>query len=88
MPISHRVFISVFLQLQSPNNRLVKNAKQQVLWTDELCKQLQAEINKSKDIELQLQLNNQLLQKVKERTVDIAKMNADLKISNRIWFCT
>lgn len=66
--------------LYSKNNRLVENAKQQVLWTDELCKQLQAEINKSKDIELQLQLNNQLLeQKVKERTADIAKMNADLE---------
>lgn len=66
--------------LYSKNNRLVKNAKQQVLWTDELCQQLQTEINKSKDIELQLQLNNQLLeQKVKERTFDIAKMNADLE---------
>lgn len=66
--------------LYSKNNRLVENAKQQVLWTDELCRQLQAEINKSKDIELQLQLNNQLLeQKVKERTADIAKMNADLE---------
>ena len=66
--------------LYSKNNRLVKNAEQQVLWTDELCQQLQTEINKSKDIELQLQLNNQLLeQKVKERTFDIAKMNADLE---------
>ncbi|CAB1215492.1 EAL domain-containing protein [Acinetobacter bouvetii] len=66
--------------LYSKNNRLVQNAKQQVLWTDELCQQLQAEINKSKDIELQLQLNNQLLeQKVRERTFDIAKMNTDLE---------
>ncbi|TCB50334.1 bifunctional diguanylate cyclase/phosphodiesterase [Acinetobacter sp. ANC 4779] len=66
--------------LYSKNNRLVKNAEQQVLWTDELCQQLQTEINKSKEIELQLQLNNQLLeQKVKERTFDIAKMNADLE---------
>ena len=66
--------------LYSKNNRLVKNAEQQVLWTDELCQQLQTEINRSKDIELQLQLNNQLLeQKVKERTFDIAKMNADLE---------
>ena len=66
--------------LYSKNNRLVKNAEQQVLWTDELCQQLQTEINKSKDIEMQLQLNNQLLeQKVKERTFDIAKMNTDLE---------
>ncbi|OTG68212.1 histidine kinase [Acinetobacter sp. ANC 4470] len=66
--------------LYSKNNRLVKNAEQQVLWTDELCQQLKTEMNKSKDIELQLQLNNQLLeQKVKERTFDIAKMNTDLE---------
>ncbi len=66
--------------LYSKNNRLVKNAEQQVLWTDELCQQLQTEINKSKNIELQLQLNNQLLeQKVKERTFDIAKMNTNLE---------
>ena len=66
--------------LYCKNNRLVKNAEQQVLWTDELCQQLKTEINKSKEIELQLQLNNQLLeQKVKERTFDLAKMNTDLE---------
>jgi len=66
--------------LYSKNNRLVKNAEQQVVWTDELCQQLKTEINKSKNIKLQLQLNNQLLeQKVKERTFDIAKMNTDLE---------
>ncbi len=66
--------------LYARNSLLVKDAEQQVIWTDELCKQLQSEINHSKDIELQLQLNNQLLeQKVKERTFDIAQMNKDLE---------
>ncbi|RKG48953.1 EAL domain-containing protein [Acinetobacter cumulans] len=62
------------------NQLLMKDAAQQVTWTDDLCKQLQDEINHSKDIELQLQLNNQLLeQKVRERTYDIEQMNKDLE---------
>lgn len=66
-------------QLYAKNDLLAKKAEQQMLWTDELCQQLQSEINKSKDIELQLQLNNQLLeQKVKERTFDIMQMNIHL----------
>src|SRR5690606_9988603 len=57
--------------LHAKNNLLVDSAKQQVKWTDELCQQLQDEVNKSRDIELQLQLGNQILeQKVKERTFD------------------
>ncbi|WP_347454806.1 EAL domain-containing protein [Acinetobacter thermotolerans] len=67
-------------RLYAQNNLLVTNAEQQVSWTDELCKQLQTEVNKSKDIELQLQLNNQLLeQKVRERTFDIEQINRALQ---------
>ncbi|MGX9938967.1 putative bifunctional diguanylate cyclase/phosphodiesterase [Acinetobacter pseudolwoffii] len=67
-------------RLYAENSLLVKNAEQQVLWSDELCQQLQTEVNKSKDIELQLQLNNQLLeQKVRERTYDIEQINHHLK---------
>ncbi|ATO19867.1 histidine kinase [Acinetobacter sp. LoGeW2-3] len=67
-------------RLYAQNNLLVTNAEQQVSWTDELCKQLQTEVNKSKDIELQLQLNNQLLeQKVRERTYDIEQINRALQ---------
>lgn len=67
-------------RLYAENNLLVTNAEQQVTWTDELCKQLQTEVNKSKDIELQLQLNNQLLeQKVRERTYDIGQINLALQ---------
>lgn len=66
--------------LYAKNDLLARSAEQQMLWTDELCQQLQSEINKSKDIELQLQLNNQLLeQKVKERTFDIMQMNTHLE---------
>ncbi|WP_436915196.1 EAL domain-containing protein [Acinetobacter gandensis] len=66
--------------LYAKNNLLVENAEQQVKWTDELCQQLQDEVNKSRDIEMQLQLGNQLLeQKVKERTFDIETMNKDLE---------
>ena len=66
--------------LYAKNSLLVREAEQQVVWTDDLCKQLQNEINHSKDIEMQLQLNNQLLeQKVKERTFDIEQMNKNLE---------
>ncbi|MGG6610358.1 UNVERIFIED_CONTAM: EAL domain-containing protein, partial [Acinetobacter baumannii] len=42
--------------------------------------QLQQEVNKSKDIEAQLQFNNHLLeQKVRERTYDLTKMNERLE---------
>ncbi|HEO1824834.1 TPA: EAL domain-containing protein, partial [Acinetobacter baumannii] len=45
-----------------------------------LCVQLQQEVNKSKDIEAQLQFNNHLLeQKVRERTYDLTKMNERLE---------
>ena len=66
--------------LYAQNHLMTSKAEEQVIWTDDLCRQLQVEINKSKDIELQLQLNNQLLeQKVKERTFDIQQMNNDLE---------
>ncbi|MGE8541346.1 GGDEF domain-containing phosphodiesterase [Acinetobacter sp. ANC 3813] len=66
--------------LYAKNSLLVREAEQQVVWTDDLCKQLKNEINHSKDIEMQLQLNNQLLeQKVKERTFDIEQMNKNLE---------
>ena len=62
------------------NKLLTKHAEQQVEWADDLCKQLQNEISHSKDIEQQLQLNNQLLeQKVRERTFDIEQMNKNLE---------
>ncbi|MCH2004871.1 EAL domain-containing protein [Acinetobacter ursingii] len=62
------------------NKELKLNAEEQVKWTDELYQQLQVEMDKSKEIELQLQLHNQLLeQKVKERTYDIEKMNERLE---------
>lgn len=62
------------------NQLLTQQAEQQVTWTDDLCKQLQNEIGHSKNIEQQLQLNNQLLeQKVRERTFDIEQMNKDLE---------
>lgn len=71
-------------RLYAENSLLVSDAKQQVAWTDELCQQLQQEVNKSKDIEMQLQLNNQLLeQKVRERTYDIHQMNHDLQNQNQ-----
>ena len=67
-------------RLYAENSLLVSEAKQQISWTDELCQQLKNEVNKSKDIELQLQLNNQLLeQKVRERTYDINQMNHHLQ---------
>ncbi len=62
------------------NGQLIKNAEQQVLRTEELCDQLQNEMNKSKEIELQLQQNNQQLeQKIQERTFDIEQMNRNLE---------
>ncbi|OTG59865.1 MULTISPECIES: bifunctional diguanylate cyclase/phosphodiesterase [unclassified Acinetobacter] len=67
-------------RLSIKNRELKKEAEMQVAWTDDLCKQLQTEVNKSKEIEQQLQLNNQLLeQKVRERTFDINEINKDLK---------
>ncbi|ANF82219.1 histidine kinase [Acinetobacter sp. NCu2D-2] len=67
-------------RLYAQNSLLVSEAKQQIAWTDELCQQLKNEVDKSKDIELQLQLNNQLLeQKVRERTYDINQINNDLQ---------
>ncbi len=64
----------------SIKNRELKKAEKQVAWTDDLCKQLQNEVNKSKEIEQQLQLNNQLLeQKVRERTFDVDQINQRLK---------
>ena len=62
------------------NDQLKKAAEQQVDWTDQLRQQLQVEMNKSKDIELQLQFNNQMLeQKVRERTFDLTQMNESLQ---------
>ena len=67
-------------RLSIKNRELKKEAEKQVAWTDDLCKQLQNEVNKSKEIEQQLQLNNQLLeQKVRERTFDVNQINKDLK---------
>ncbi len=62
------------------NKQLIDVAEQHNQWTDELCQQLQREVNKSKDIEAQLQFNNHLLeQKVRERTFDLTQMNESLE---------
>ncbi|EPL1744440.1 putative bifunctional diguanylate cyclase/phosphodiesterase, partial [Acinetobacter baumannii] len=62
------------------NKQLVQVAEQHTQWSEELCVQLQQEVNKSKDIEAQLQFNNHLLeQKVRERTYDLTKMNERLE---------
>ncbi|EPC8876447.1 TPA: EAL domain-containing protein, partial [Acinetobacter baumannii] len=62
------------------NKQLVQVAEQHTQWAEELCVQLQQEVNKSKDIEAQLQFNNHLLeQKVRERTYDLTKMNERLE---------
>ena len=72
----HKRLSALFLR----NNQLIKNAEQQVAWTEDLCVQLKNEMDKSKEIELQLQQNNQLLeQKIKERTFDIEQMNLNLE---------
>ena len=77
--LAYRTHMRISL-LSYKNQQLIKSAEQQVRWTDELCQQLTTEINKSKDIESQLHLHNQLLeQKVKERTGAIAQMNTDLE---------
>ena len=76
---SYRIHKSI-ATLHAKNRLLMQDAEQQVAWSDELCQQLQSEINHSKNIEMQLQLNNQMLeQKVKERTFDIQQMNQDLE---------
>ncbi|EPF87749.1 histidine kinase [Acinetobacter gyllenbergii] len=62
------------------NKQLIDVAEQHNQWTEELCQQLQREVNKSKDIEAQLQFNNHLLeQKVRERTFDLTQMNESLE---------
>lgn len=67
-------------QLLFKNKQLVQVAEQHTQWAEELCIQLQQEVNKSKDIEAQLQFNNHLLeQKVRERTYDLTKMNEKLE---------
>ncbi|WP_064191412.1 putative bifunctional diguanylate cyclase/phosphodiesterase, partial [Acinetobacter baumannii] len=67
-------------QLLFKNKQLVQLAEQHTQWAEELCVQLQQEVNKSKDIEAQLQFNNHLLeQKVRERTYDLTKMNERLE---------
>ncbi|MCO8108624.1 EAL domain-containing protein [Acinetobacter indicus] len=72
----HRRLSSVYFK----NNQLKKQAEQQVAWTDQLCQQLQTEMNRSKDIEQQLQFNNQMLeQKVKERTFDLEQIHKALQ---------
>ncbi|MBJ8440943.1 EAL domain-containing protein [Acinetobacter junii] len=69
-----------FFQVLEKNKQLIDVAEQHNQWTEELCQQLQREVNKSKDIEAQLQFNNHLLeQKVRERTYDLTKMNERLE---------
>ena len=67
-------------QVLDKNKQLIDVAEQHNQWTEELCQQLQREVNKSKDIEAQLQFNNHLLeQKVRERTFDLTQMNESLE---------
>ena len=67
-------------QVLEKNKQLVDVAEQHNQWTEELCQQLQREVNKSKDIEAQLQFNNHLLeQKVRERTFDLTEINNSLQ---------
>ncbi|PTV43431.1 histidine kinase [Acinetobacter oleivorans] len=67
-------------QLLFRNKQLIQISEQHTQWAEELCVQLQQEVNKSKDIEAQLQFNNHLLeQKVRERTYDLTKMNEQLE---------
>jgi diguanylate cyclase (GGDEF)-like protein/PAS domain S-box-containing protein len=67
-------------QVLEKNKQLIDVAEQHNQWTEELCQQLQREVNKSKDIEAQLQFNNHLLeQKVRERTFDLTEMNESLQ---------
>ncbi len=62
------------------NKELIEDCKQQVQLTDKICQQLQQEMHKSKEIEIQLQMNNQLLEKkVQERIQDIQKINERLE---------
>ncbi|ENW94946.1 EAL domain-containing protein [Acinetobacter sp. NIPH 298] len=62
------------------NKQLMDVSERHNQWTEELCQQLQREINKSKDIEAQLQFNNHLLeQKVRDRTFDLTQMNESLE---------
>jgi hypothetical protein len=55
------------------NKELKLNAEEQVKWTDELYQQLQVEMDKSKEIELQLQLHNQLLEQKSKKELMILK---------------
>lgn len=67
-------------QVLDKNKQLIDIAEQHNQWTEELCQQLQREVNKSKDIEAQLQFNNHLLeQKVRERTFDLTHTNESLE---------
>ena len=67
-------------QVLEKNHELIDITEQHNQWTDELCLQLQREVDKSKDIEAQLQFNNHLLeQKVRERTFDLTQMNESLQ---------
>lgn len=67
-------------QVLEKNKQLIDVAEQHNQWTEELCQQLRREVNKSKDIEAQLQFNNHLLeQKVRERTFDLTEMNDSLQ---------
>jgi hypothetical protein len=49
-------------QVLFKNKQLVQVAEQHTQWTEELCVQFQQEVNKSKDIEAQLQFNNHLFE--------------------------
>ena len=80
---SHHTRMRV-MNLMIKNDQLMNKTDEQRRWTEELCKQLQEEMDRSKEIEQQLHVHNQLLeQKVKERTFDIERMNARLERSHQ-----
>ena len=67
-------------RLNIHNQFYLKQSKKHLNESEVLQSQLQLEIAKSKNIENELQLNNQLLeQKVKERTYDINRINESLQ---------
>lgn len=66
--------------MSKKNQELTASAILQNKWTEELCQQLQKEVNKAKNAEAKLQFNNHLLeQKIRERTHELTQMNEKLR---------
>lgn len=77
--LTHKIYKRLNL-LNNHNKFYLKQSQKHLVESTELQDRLKIEITKSKNIENQLQLNNQLLeQKVKERTYDINKIKDRLE---------